>query len=1015
MCCKYSQKVIFLSFLICLSSWAKTREFKFKATPKAAKVESQQNTKKNKKNKIEKKMLALQEGISKQENDRLLIRIQSLTKLIEIKKDANIMQLRTARGTSYYQLSRFQRLKSKDLSQQSKQQSEQYLKSAKSDFEFLLNSGKQSAAQQSYSYYLMGLTYFDLNQYPEGDASLRKAISANPNAPYVFGILTYFADQDAENGRYDVALVQYKKLLSEAEPKEKQSLYRKIYSIYLEQENYKEAEKLALFFLKAKSNVEQRKDDIANLALIDANLYEDAQALEQLQSFKWAPLDQLSFLKNYLLADKNIRRKKFSIPVAEKVLSLEGLSLERIKLRLQLCQDYRRDVLDTLYEKQVQALIAEIKNLSPQDMVEVKKVLLLDLIANFNNYVSLSAALFSEKIRAEQESAQLSLSTAQRGRILINFINWYDGSFKLTNRLELYRLLVDIQASLKEPSEMLVLSKKIIGDPELKEMTDELYLERLIALEELYKKEPTKYRKSLLQTLKICVSKRGYENWKDFANRYVAFLIEDKSYVEAIPLLKEILKVQKSEDALYRLLLAQFQTKNYSEVVSYVVPSEFKSSRIIDMQRESHLIMAQGLVAEKNKKSGLVDKKNFVAYEKSIREFLKLNQDPAKELLVIQNYLNNVSQLGDKKKMAQELLALDVSTRFTPPIDNYVKPLMDECFQDFKFPCVLAFIGEKRETNNESLNSLRRLSYLAMEKISNAFSGENINPDQRSYMLGLLALQSKSYIEDLVKGGKQKDKFLHELSFLENKIRKCEPPFSYNADEIKKYADLIPEEALPQPLRPSEIAMDGFKFPQSKKLSKKSVAEMTKLTEKVKSNRELITKDIAAAIVTVKQRILQKASSTEIKMANMILQAPLPDGLTPEEQVEYKSGIAGVAGDFSNQAQEFKKLESFVAQQIKEKSEKDKIPSLKCDPSDWPWPKSAALQKLKASIPNQSLISLLVVLDYLKSTQEIAASDYWMVRTGILVSKNKCSSLREYIYRELKAEKQDGVLQCFAN
>jgi hypothetical protein len=193
-----------------------------------------------------------------------------------------------------------------------------------------------------------------------------------------------------------------------------------------------------------------------------------------------------------------------------------------------------------------------------------------------------------------------------------------------------------------------------------------------------------------------------------------------------------------------------------------------------------------------------------------------------------------------------------------------------------------------------------------------------------------------------------------------------------------------------------------------------SATRLAKTVERLASDtrwiRKLLEKDIKGKAPQVQRRILEAARVNEDKLAQLILSSPVPDGLTPEQQAQYKAGVGDLAKEFSQQAEDYGKIEAKIDATLKEAEQQElarMLPVLKLD--KWPWPstKDDVLSKL---VQARNSVGALIVLDLRRKEWFSEDEAYYWYRTGILLTSDSGEVMRRYLFEELSAEKQDRIL-----
>jgi hypothetical protein len=287
---------------------------------------------------------------------------------------------------------------------------------------------------------------------------------------------------------------------------------------------------------------------------------------------------------------------------------------------------------------------------------------------------------------------------------------------------------------------------------------------------------------------------------------------------------------------------------------------------------------------------------------------------------------------------------------------------------------------------------------------------DKLDPDRREYLHTLLCLTRPQAVISWFKASAPKSESDRKLALLALRLSHGEWAYSPSHEEEAWVKGLVPAKAKVVEMTTTERRIKSLQYPSSKVSATRLAKTVERLASDTRWIRKLLEKDIKGKAPQVQRRILEAARVNEDKLAQLILSSPVPDGLTPEQQAQYKAGVGDLAKEFSQQAEDYGKIEAKIDATLKEAEQQElarMLPVLKLD--KWPWPstKDDVLSKL---VQARNSVGALIVLDLRRKEWFSEDEAYYWYRTGILLTSDSGEVMRRYLFEELSAEKQDRIL-----
>src|SRR5690606_14794527 len=161
---------------------------------------------------------------------------------------------------------------------------------------------------------------------------------------------------------------------------------------------------------------------------------------------------------------------------------------------------------------------------------------------------------------------------------------------------------------------------------------------------------------------------------------------------------------------------------------------------------------------------------------------------------------------------------------------------------------------------------------------------------------------------------------------------------------------IFPLEAAWQAELKSVLPEDYFEKPSSKTLQelkkfRTSIVTPSEFESVIADNNTLLQKLRQSALADIRElsfdeklQTLEALKSAEATMAQLIVQSPVPEGLSPAELIEYRSALQGSAKDFADQSLSYGKLLENLRKELASNREEEALKATPPFNGSWDWP-----------------------------------------------------------------------------
>ncbi|MFL5813142.1 MAG: hypothetical protein ACJ763_06155, partial [Bdellovibrionia bacterium] len=569
------------------------------------------------------------------------------------------------------------------------------------------------------------------------------------------------------------------------------------------------------------------------------------------------------------------------------------------------------------------------------------------------------------------------------------------------------QIWLDVCESTEDWACVVTLNRRVQVNPALANLREKSALSEMAAYEQLSKKDPKTNRPQLVKSLDGFLKQNPKSSsWIRIAKRRLDLRFEDKEYSDALPLLDQVLATEPNEENFYRSQWARYQLGQFDELGRRFKDAKYaslsNSQRIQALKRESLLE-----VAKKAREKG-----DASSYTDSVKQFIAASADPEKAKIARQDLLNFYIEKQLYPQAVAEMVKLSPDERISKEYLGPFQALTGYHLKQGDFQTVVdLFAGVNTDKiSSKSLQLEQVLAKLGSGQEVTRREIDKLDVERRAYLHTLLGLTRPQTVVSWFKSSAPKSDSDRQLALLALRLNHQQWAFSPTTEEESWVKGLLPAKPKHVELTPTESRLKGLRYPSAKAKAATLAKAVERLATETRAIRELVKKDIAGKTPQVQRRIFEAARGNEEKLAQLILSSPIPDGLSPEQQAEYKAGVEELAKEFSQQAEEFGKIEAKIDSTLKDAEQQELARTLPMvNVEKWPWP-STRDDVLKKLVQSKNPIGALIVLDLRRKEWFSENETYYWYRTGILLSSDSGEVMRRYLFEELSAEKQDKIL-----
>jgi len=955
--------------------------------------------------KMSKQYRALIPDLGKERKEDLIKAVQSFSVILSRSKPgpvANQLILSRAKSNlSLAQLSLFSAPPGTGISASATS----FLKAAKQDAEILLRSPNADRATISGALYVSGLAAVYSNDTPRAMAAFRKALAADPESRDATWMAFYLAEEYFEANKLQEAIVHYRKCVNRGDPKIRSTAGYKLAWAYLNAGNEEFAEKVFSWLPKAFPGTDIGRDAMRDLAFVSLKSKKDDEVLRLADKLFKEPKLNLDFLRAVFGILEVQGKASRNTPIFKRLLELEQDPIRHIQLHLSVLSasrlEYASEKQLANYEMVKSSIEASKISLNAKELDPVRPALDFESQKLIRSFVE----TFAGRVRSPE-----AITRDRIGAVLKQLFSDYDRYFPASPvKKTMFSLWLDVCQDLKDWGCVNTVALAIAADPFLEVLRQRAELDRIAALEELFKQDP-KRSDELMQALQVFVEKvEASPAWTQAAKRLGELLVQRKDLDAAIALLERIFAKDLSSDSHYRLQWARFLDERYEDVLKNVDPPRpaKRDPRVTDIVRESSLKLAVSARSEDQSEN----------YSKFLSIFLATNLDPGKATMARRDYISFLLEKSDFAEITRNLAGIRPAQRES----EYSDFLQTTCLYHLKhgdFQAVIDLLPSEVKERKQELTTILELARTAKNGQPDFTDFLMLPKTKQEYLLGLLALLQPKFVINVFNKQSPSSENERVIALTALRFDRNNWDFIPTTKEKAWLGNLAPQAAPTASQVRSERELLKLRFPDPAKKVKNAEAEFTKrlqvLIEKTRKIRPLLLQDLKALPVSSQLRLLRTARNNEEKIASIILSSPLPAGLTEAQTVEYKQGLGEIAREFSDQADEWRKVETSASDILNKEAElkaRSTIPLPSFEQWSWPGRKNQPpLSVLLGFLKQGNAIAAMILADLLREDLLEDTEEYYQVRAGILLIGSPSELMQRYVWEELMQSKSQDVI-----
>lgn len=880
-----------------------------------------------------------------------------------------------------------------------------HLDEARKILTFLLKNIRNDKIALASIYNVMGLVEYETDNPEKTVEYFKKAIELDSKNPQAETMCIYIAEYFFDLDKYEEAIKYYYLLYSQMTPYQKALSDYKVAWAYINLKDYEKAEKNFVKIIKENFDKGVVEDSYKDLAFIITRDLDEAAVLQKSRlAFTDAAL-RAKFLYYcllfYLQQSKNNPREI----LFTEILQIQSDPYERIKILALKVSFERKDYPTTEVYK---ALVAVNDFMKTIDVKIKQKYLTQDshqLEEDSEVVIRQYVDAYTGKLKTQENLEKTVLAKSMIQLISIH-LDWFP---QTENFVVLYNLWIDSCVDLKNSECLFGLERDL--QPKLKDRAEvpiihqRVKLEILALYDQAYTTNPNKHEAAFLFRLKEYASLFPNDaNSLRIQKRIFGIYAKNKNFNEALHVADQLYVREPTAENLQKVWYSLFELGKYSDILESQEIKKVSSPELFEIRRESSLKSAQ-LSA---------DKGDFEKYESNVKIYLQSSPPPDKAILV---YVDLFIRLIDLKKWDQfvkewtELTEAWKSKKEFYPVRKKAHDYMAMNGVFVRLPGFWENLGDA---------DLRFQVMLEKRALNQPLSADDfaqikqLPEAQKKYLYNLLALSQSKILKEILLAQKSLTESDRKLLLLCVYLEKKDSQFILSPKEMTLLKDLVPEKHWPDSITKIEKDLATLVFPTPQTSANRYNKMVEGLVNDVKYLRGRGVKSLKTLLKAQKIRVLTQMISNETRMADAIKNSPPPNGLNPTQIDEYKKGLAEVALEYEQQAEEFKKakleLEGLALRENENILELS-LPEInieKWDLSSSP-AKDMALKQLSGGFAAGALITV----DQYFANKQISETDYYRLRAGLLVRLSNSEAMRRVIREEWVAAKQEALIESW--
>lgn len=949
-------------------------------------------------------LLVSTDGKNDKTDRELKVLVEGLNRLIKIEKpSAKRNELLLSKGAAYLNLAKYYRIKAKTPGQYRKEE-EANLSNVLAIAKAVEKSEFADAKQKARSLHLSGTSYVFLRNDEASIADFTKALDIDKTSPVNPRLSIYIAEYLYDKEKYFEALPRYSQYFANLTNEEKALAIYKSGWCFILTKQYTNAEKTFLKIIGKKWAGDFGTDAVRDLAYSVTSHLKEEEIIEFGRTH-FGEKNKAIMVDFYTEAYQVMIRESANIDrtvLYNEILTLDSRPERKVVISLKRLITHQREFASEIPYREMMEIKKMILDNKLKPDGEGFKYFASELENELKKLIKAYADTVSKKVKTTEKMAELEISQHLSDALKMH-IELYPDSSSVPQS---YVLGLDNCTVIKDYDCTLKLSREILKIETLKSIWGRAQLQMVSALENLSQND-SKYKEEYFNQLYGLVeSQEKSPQWLILAKKLTVYYVENKKYEEAYPYLEKIYKKEPNSENLYRKLYCAFELKNYKDVATYSKQLPQKGapfySELATLMRESNIMLAQD--------SAKGD--DFEKYEAHLNEFLKMNPDEAKADIARSDYFRRLLDKEQYDKLYTGLDTLPATKKYNEPFKKITQNLLMALFKNGKSRDVLKFLskdsklGMFADFNHHWFRALW-ISQTLLNKKDHEILAKSSAKD-RAAIIGLLTLSKPEaviqyYTDFPPTDDKDKKILLLNLQIKEGSREAMLPP---------KYFDMVqsilPPELLNTKITPSEKLVGYVEFPEIKWSEKKLAKVMPDAVSRIRTIRAQVLRDVVGKSYIVQKRILNTALTSETRMVEFFKAAPIPAGLSSENEKAYRDEINGIMTEFADQAAEYQKMIGNLDEKMAEiKKSEIGVPA---NMNNWPKPGGEATKLVDAELAQKNGFGALLILESQRAFEKISNEDYYSLRAYAVLRTLPNSVAAKYIQDELTTAKQQKLL-----
>ena len=938
--------------------------------------------------------------VTSKKGNELVSMIKGFQMVIKNEADENKkIDFILSQNSAYLALARIARM-SPQMTEVQKKNEKTSLERVLKNSEVIIKAKNSKKEQKAKAYYHQGIASSYQGASDLANSQFLKSLETFPTSAWAPAVSIYIAENYFDIEKYEEAIRQYKVYYSKYSLDQKALATYKMAWAYMNLNRFNDSENYFLYLIDKKWSKSFGEDSLKDLAYVVTLHREEADIIQYAKkSFgqnKERLADFLTYAFKYFYQQSSVRKKPLLL---DAILTIETRPAKKMSVLILSLKSQQREYasIEPFKEfRRIKVVIFESKlKFDTPEFKENSAEFELEVLALIKSYVD----TFSGKTKTPENLFKDTISS-----YLYEFLEFHNQFFPQSpERVKTLTVWLDLCSELKNYECSYNVSQIVMKDPIMSALKEKAFKDYIIALDNLVKKKPELRSELINELKKYCEKGEDQPDFLSYSKKLTVMLNEEKDFKQSIPWLERIYKKELKTESLFRLQWTRFQATQFQNVVNEKFNSKNPDKFIkdtMDLVRESHLKLAEAGIKNNS----------FETYEKNISAFLLTQPEPKKADAALLDYLQKLSTKKDHKKVSEELLKLSLEKRIGPQFFDLTEKSVIFHIMSGQFDSAQNLMKNYKTVPTAQLDFHWYSSQLGLK--------QSLSPEERvaifktsdknrQIFLGYLSIFNPQVIIDMQGQTLANDLFMKKTVLFAHQVHQKKWNVELDKKSLQIIGNIVPVELRNLEMTKTEKKLANLVYPNLQAKVNVVTQQIQVVAETVRSSRKLILKDLESRLPEVQLRILDTAIQAEEKTGKTIEMSPSPDGLNPDQLVEYQNGIAELAKEFVNQAEEYKKIKTNIEQQI----QLAEVPSINLVKVDLLEAKDAVInQSVRNLLSAQNYVGAMIALDFWRSQNETEKDSYYKLRTLILLKYQPSQFMMNYVLAELKQAEQNQII-----